>query len=198
MGLHRVYNSCRMGFIEDERKRHEAKPEPPDEFDKAMSRKMGRYANEKWHFADGYKGKLKKCIDNLEESGLQEMFHELCAFGSYKERRCDFDYTHNPSYVDMVHITDPDDHSQDFRHFSIKVSVDGTIEFDTGKNLSGHTVLSKDQWQGKEGKERLEQALGKAFKNPMTRPNPRYQAPSSPRTSSTDNGMWIRGEETSN
>lgn len=170
-----MYNAGHMGFIEEERKRHEAELAPKqskDKFDVMMCRGMSQYGDRYRNFAEGYKDKLKKAYRQFQESGLDKMLSDLYHCGSYAERRGDFDYEEDPKYVCRVSISEHRDYPM--KYFIFKVSAGGIIEFNFDKDLSGHSVLTKDQWQGKDGRERVGQALGKAFANPNLIKDPDY------------------------
>jgi len=171
-----------MGFIEDERRKQVAAEE--------SRRKEGASAGSAKE-PELHPGALIKI-----QSGLSGMIGELKQIGSIKSEKCFFDGPRGTTYLTELYFKedfDPDLYKCVF----IKITPDGTITFgsDRSHNQRCQTILSRDQWQGKDGRERVEQALGKAFANPDLLTGPGYDHKYG---ISQSGGYWSRGEGDSN
>jgi len=172
-----------MGFIENERRRKAAeleaqrKSQSIREQQKQQEReRRQREASEEATIRARAAQSRQQSKQQFEQSGLGGMITELGKIGSHKEVVASNKWSEGVNHVVTIKLTDFTGGSLNKR-VEIKTGADGTINIQGG--LFGSTTISKDKWQGKNGQEALEKALGKAYKHPLVEVRPSSRAGSS-------------------
>lgn len=153
-----------MGFLEDEKRRQAAKLDV-EQRSRALlvqqaEEKRQREASEE--IAE--KTRIAKSAQHFKQSGLGEMIKEAGKLGLHHDSNLGL-YGDN-SMQSSVRITVRPTGNGNYKVIDIDTTPDGTITIQGG--LFGSTTLPKYQWSGKDGKEVLEKALGKAYKHPRS------------------------------
>lgn len=154
-----------MGFIEEERKRKAAELSAQQKNSSLMEKQKEqvpiRIPLSSWEQEKINRRALReKSKQQFEQSGLGGMITELGKIGSHK-KVITWDYSSENYYEVRILGNGSDYLFQD--RVTIKITADGKINIQGDK--SHGTTLSRDKWQGKNGQEELEKALGKAYGN---------------------------------
>lgn len=159
-----------MGFIEDEKRKYAERQQKgqqryqsflkqqEEEQEQAKILKELEEAERLDRTARG-----KEAERQYEQSGLSKMITELGKIGSHHKEWSG--HAVDDYYRKNIVVSEGSKHNKEVL---IKVVSDGTIAIQGG--LFGSTILPKDEWQGENGREALEKALGKAYRHPMFRP----------------------------
>lgn len=157
-----MYNTGRMGFIEDERRKQEARLEDYRRNQTTLEEKRSQKKISEETEKVAQAARTKEAERQFEQSGLNEMIRELGKLGSHEKVQS---WRTHDDYRNHIILSEGDKKNKEVW---IKVVSDGTITIQGG--IFGSTILPKDEWQGKAGRETLEKALGKAYKHPKLRP----------------------------
>lgn len=148
-----------MGFIEDERRRKAAELDAQRRRSSLMQQQERDRRQREASKEAAIKAQAAKSKQQFEQSGLREMIEELKNLGSHESI---FEFNMGVNHSVDITVSQKGLVSNEVK---IETTPDGTIKIQGG--LLGSTTLSKDKWQGKNGKEALERALGKGYKHPL-------------------------------
>ena len=161
-----------MGFIEDERRRVAAELEAQR---KSQSiREQQRIEQRRREEAEqaAIEAQAAKSKQQFEQSGLGGMIRELTNIKNshITSRELKGGKSHVVAIIQERSVRGNEVVSA---KVFVETFADGTIKIE-GAFLFGSTTLSRDEWQEKKGREKLERALGKAYKHPKIKVEEKY------------------------